>query len=337
MASNSFLDENKKRIEGIAKANNVDMGVAKDMFISNITRGTNYKGGGTANIGELNKAWQASIRPTENTYQPPENTYQQQFDSVSQILEAQRIAEQKAIQDRINSTVSSIESYRPQVQQSYEDSARQAYINQMRGQGSLKDVLSAQGFSGGMSETAGLGLNAEYNQALKESQQTKQQAELEIDRMIADARMTGNTDLANAMAQYYQNYIGELQNQQQQSNYMSELQIQQQQATYDNAYKLYAQGVRTPGVLKVLGIEDAAVAPTGSGTNKWKTTGTVNNGTVNTKPTGIDWSNNDINKLSAANQRNAAMLITQYKSKQISEADFIKRMKALGVNADYTY
>lgn len=333
MASNSFLDENKKRIEGIAKANNVDMSVAKDMFISNITRGTNYKGGGVADMGELNKAWQASIRPTGNTG----NTGQPQFDSVSQILEAQRIAEQKAIQDRINSTVGSIESYRPQVQQSYEDSARQAYINQMRGQGSLKDVLSAQGYSGGMSETAGLGLNAEYNQALNESQKTKQQAESEIDRMIADARMTGNTDLANAMAQYYQNYIGELQNQQQQSNYMSELQAQQEQATYDNAYKLFAQGVRTPGVLKALGIEDYAVAPTGSGTNKWKTTGTVNNGTVNKNPTGIDWSDSDINKLSAANQRNAAMLITQYKSKQISEADFIKRMKALGVNADYTY
>lgn len=326
MASNSFLDQNQSRIAGIAKANGVDMSVAKDMFISNITRGTNYKGGGAANIGELNKAWQASIRPTENTYQP-------QFDSISQILEAQRIAEQKAIQDRINATVGSIESYRPQVQQSYEDSARQAYINQMRGQGSLKDVLSAQGYSGGMSETAGLGLNAEYNQALNESQKTKQQAELEIDRMIADARITGNTDLANAMAQYYQNYIGELQNQRQQSNYMGELQTQQQQTTYDNAYKLYVQGVRTPGVLKALGIEDAGtVAPTGSGTNKWKTTGTVNK-----TPTGIDWSDNDINKLSAANQRNAAMLITQYKSKQISEADFIKRMKALGVNADYTY
>ena len=38
MASNSFLDQNKSRIEGIAKANGVDMGVAKDMFISNITR-----------------------------------------------------------------------------------------------------------------------------------------------------------------------------------------------------------------------------------------------------------------------------------------------------------
>lgn len=330
MASNSFLDQNQSRIAGIAKANGVDMSVARDMFISNITQGTNYKGGGVADMGELNKAWQASIRPTGN---PTGNTYQPQSDSVSQVLEAQRIAEQKAIQDRINSTVGSIESYRPQVQQSYEDSARQAYINQMRGQGSLKDVLSAQGFSGGMSETAGLGLNAEYNQALNESQKTKQQAELEIDRMIADARTTGNTDLANAMAQYYQNYIGELQNQQQQSNYMSELQAQQQQTTYDNAYKLFAQGVRTPGVLKALGIEGDAGAPSNT---VYKSTGS-NANTVNKKPTGIDWSDNDINKLSAANQRNAAMLITQYKSKQISEADFIKRMRALGVNADYTY
>lgn len=322
MASNSFLDQNKSRIEGIAKANGVDMSVAKDMFISNITQGTNYAGGGVANIGELNKGWQASIR--QDT--PPPVDPQAEM---ARILEEQRAAEQRAIQQRIDATVGSIESYRPQVQSSYEDAARQAYINQVRSQGSLKDVLAAQGYSGGMSETANLGLSSEYNAALRTAQQTKQTAETEIDRMIAEARATGNSDLAASMASYYQNYVANLQNQQQQSNYMNELQTQQQQTAYDNAYKLYAQGVRTAGVLKALGIEDTT---TGGGTNKGKTTVTGDK-----KPTGIDWSDSDINKLSAGNQIAVAMLITQYKSKKISEADFIKRMNALGVNAGYTY
>ena len=330
MASNSFLDQNKSRIEGIAKANGVDMGVAKDMFISNITRGTNYAGGGVANIGELNKGWQTSIRQDTPPAAPPPVDPQAE---IARMLEEQRAAEQRAIQQRIDATVGSIESYRPQVQSSYEDAARQAYINQIRSQGSLKDVLAAQGYSGGMSETANLGLSSEYNAALGTAQQTKQTAETEIERMIAEARLTGNTDLASSMASYYQNYVANLQNQQEQSNYMSELQTQQQQTAYDNAYKLYAQGIRTAGVLKALGIEDTGtVAPTGGGTNKGKTTVTGDK-----KPTGIDWSDDDINKLSAGNQRNVAMLITQYKSKKISDADFIKRMKALGVNVGYTY
>ena len=332
MASNSFLDQNKSRIEGIAKANGVDMSVAKDMFISNITQGTNYNGGGVANIGQLNSQYQASIQPNIGMPQQTQRQVDPQAE-IARMLEQQRAAEQRAIQQRIDATVGSIESYKPQVQSSYEDAARQAYINQMRSQGSLKDVLSAQGYSGGMSETANLGLSSEYNAALGTAQQTKQSAETEIERMIAEARLTGNTDLASSMASYYQNYVANLQNQQEQSNYMSELQTQQQQTAYDNAYKLYAQGIRTAGVLKALGIEDTGtVAPTGGGTNKGKTTVTGDK-----KPTGIDWSDSDINKLSAANQRNAAMLITQYKSKKISEADFIKRMKALGVNADDTY
>ena len=329
-ATGTFLEQNQDRINGIAKANNVDLNTAQSMFISNITRGTSYAGGGVANISDLNKAYTSSLSQNTGNSNTGTSSY---TDQIAQALAQQKAAEEAAIKAQTEATVGSIEAYRPQVQSSYEDAARQAYINQMRSQGSLKDVLAAQGYSGGMSETANLGLSSEYNAALGTAQQTKQSAETEIERMIAEARLTGNTDLASSMASYYQNYVANLQNQQEQSNYMSELQTQQQQTAYDNAYKLYAQGIRTAGVLKALGIEDAGtVATTGGGTNKGKTTVTGDK-----KPTGIDWSDDDINKLSAGNQRNVAMLITQYKSKKISEADFIKRMKALGVNAGYTY
>ena len=70
--SDKFYEDNKSRIEGIARANNVDTSVAKDMFISNITQGTNYPGGGVANMGQLAKAYQSALNKTE----PPRNPQQ---------------------------------------------------------------------------------------------------------------------------------------------------------------------------------------------------------------------------------------------------------------------
>lgn len=40
------------RVAGISKTQNVDMGVAFDMLISNAERGTNYTGGGEATVEE---------------------------------------------------------------------------------------------------------------------------------------------------------------------------------------------------------------------------------------------------------------------------------------------
>lgn len=40
------------RVAGISKTQNVDMGVAFDMLISNAERGTNYAGAGTATVEE---------------------------------------------------------------------------------------------------------------------------------------------------------------------------------------------------------------------------------------------------------------------------------------------
>lgn len=40
------------RVRGISKANNVDMGVAFDMFVANAERGTAYPGGGECTTEE---------------------------------------------------------------------------------------------------------------------------------------------------------------------------------------------------------------------------------------------------------------------------------------------
>lgn len=323
--SYKFFEDNKSRIEGIARANNVDTSVARDMFISNITQGTNYPGGGVANIGELNRAYQKSLVTNNQARTSSPSSYQ---DQIARLLEQQRQEEQRAIQQRTQATVDSIGAYRPQVQQSYEDAARQAYINQVRSQGSLGDVLASQGYSGGMTETAMLGLNSEYNQALGQAQQTKSQAEIEIERMIAEAKATGNTDLANSMANYYQNYIAQLQNQQQQQNYLGELQMAGQQTSYDNAYKLFAQGVRTPAVLKALGIEDYQTAQPGQTPSKPPTPPT---------PKGITYSDEDIAKLSPANQRHVGTLLQRFKAGLITNEDFIAQMQGFGVRAGFQY
>ena len=100
--SYKFYEDNKSRIEGIAKANNVDTSVARDMFISNITRGTNYKGGGVANMGQLAKEYQSALNQDRTASKPATSYYDSYLEQLQQLIRQQEEAARKAEQERIN-------------------------------------------------------------------------------------------------------------------------------------------------------------------------------------------------------------------------------------------
>ena len=114
---NKFYEDNKSRIEGIARANNVDASVAKDMFISNITQGTNYPGGGVADMGQLAKAYQSSLNQDRIAQKPATSYYDSYLKQLQQLIRQQEEAARKAEQKRINQEVSANNAYIPQVQE----------------------------------------------------------------------------------------------------------------------------------------------------------------------------------------------------------------------------
>lgn len=102
--------------------------------------------------------------------------------------------------------VNSINANKPQIEQTYQDQQKQAYINKVLQDSQMNDYLKAQGLSGGMAESTALAAANAYDAQRQAAYQTKQQALTEIEKMVAEAKATGNTNLANAAMQYMSQY-----------------------------------------------------------------------------------------------------------------------------------
>lgn len=117
--------------------------------------------------------------------------------------------------DYINSatqnTIDAINKNKETVESDYQDQQKQAYIQKVLGETQAKDYLKAQGYSGGMTETTIANLQNVYEQQRQAAYNTKQNALNEIEKLVAEARATGDTSLANAALQYMQQYQEALQ------------------------------------------------------------------------------------------------------------------------------
>ena len=102
--------------------------------------------------------------------------------------------------------VDSINANKPQIEQTYQDQQKQAYINKVLQDAQMNDYLKSQGISGGMAESTALAAANAYDAQRQAAYQTKQQALTEIEKMVAEAKATGNTNLANAAMQYMSQY-----------------------------------------------------------------------------------------------------------------------------------
>lgn len=102
--------------------------------------------------------------------------------------------------------VNSINANKPQIEQTYQDQQKQAYINKVLQDSQMNEYLKANGLSGGMAESTALAAANAYDAQRQAAYQTKQQALTEIEKMVAEAKATGNTNLANAAMQYMSQY-----------------------------------------------------------------------------------------------------------------------------------
>ena len=113
-------------------------------------------------------------------------------DAYAQQLAAQRAAVEKA--------VGALEDSRRDTQEQYAALFRQLYLDRMRDRKNLDQQLAASGVTGGAAETTRLGYDTAYADALRQGEQSRIRAVDTIDRAIADARLTGDIEGANAAA-----------------------------------------------------------------------------------------------------------------------------------------
>lgn len=162
------------------------------------------------------------------TKQMQENQAQQ-----AEMLQKMYDDQQASIRANTQSTIDSINSNKVGIENDYQSAQRQAYINSVLQQNQMDDYLSAMGYSGGMSESTLAGIANNYDNNRLSATASRDEALRKVEQLVAEAQRTGNTDLANAMTNYYQQYMSQLQNQQQMDYNMAQAQLAQNNANRD--------------------------------------------------------------------------------------------------------
>lgn len=149
-------------------------------------------------------------------------------------LERQRQEQEDAIRRRTEQTVNQIYSYKPKIKNDYEKQQEQAYVRNQKAMSSLPDLLSNMGYTGGMAESTALGVNTDYENIRRDNQSSRDSAIEKINQMAVDARISGDTELANAANSYYTNYQNIMQNQQQYDLQLKQFDMQRQEQDRQN-------------------------------------------------------------------------------------------------------
>lgn len=126
-----------------------------------------------------------------------------------------------------------------QVNQSYADVFRQLYIDRERNRKNIGQQMAASGVTGGASESTLLGLNTDYEEALRQGEQGRINDLSELEQAIVNAQLSGDMEYAQLAMQLYQqqvdNYAGVLQ-----SMLSRQDALAQQQAALESENRGYA-------------------------------------------------------------------------------------------------
>jgi len=140
--------------------------------------------------------YQAQINELSSALNEYKNLYNGQSSAYAQALAEQKAAQEAAVQQAVNT----LESQKADTTNSYSDLFRQLYINKMKNQKNIGQQMAAQGINGGAAESTLLGMNTQYEDALRQGEQGRIDALRNLDLAISDARLTGNIESANAAA-----------------------------------------------------------------------------------------------------------------------------------------
>lgn len=125
-----------------------------------------------------------------------------QYQQMEAAIEAQRAAQLSRIQAQYDAAVEKLERQRPAIEQNYEDTAKQAYTQNMLAKRDLPQQLAAQGLTGGLSESSQLALEAEYGNQLSGARRDYNQNLYDLDTQIGSVRAAGADALAGAEGDY---------------------------------------------------------------------------------------------------------------------------------------
>ncbi len=127
---------------------------------------------------------------------------------------------EQRLRDAVNAQVQqAVNDYNRQIEQagtSHEEAARRAYINKMLSQRNMEQELAASGVYGGMADSQRIAAEANYQNDLTDLETQYNDTMAQLRQAITAARLSGDAQIAEQMANYlsqvqseYRNYLQE--------------------------------------------------------------------------------------------------------------------------------
>lgn len=148
---------------------------------------------------------------------------------------------EQRLRDAVNAQVQqAVNDYNRQIEQagtSHEEAARRAYINKMLSQRNMEQKLAASGVYGGMADSQRIAAEADYQNDLTDLETQYNDTMAQLRQAITAARLSGDAQIAEQMA----NYLSQVQSEYR--NYLQERMAARQQSAGGTAsYQSYGGG-----------------------------------------------------------------------------------------------
>lgn len=132
------------------------------------------------------------------------NYYNTGYEDYKNQMQAAADAQQSALKAKVDSAVADLESQKYDIGKQTEANnaaAEKAYMNSINPNGSLAENLASQGLlNSGATESSQISAGNTYQNALNSNATTKTEALAQIERAITQARLNGDIEAANALA-----------------------------------------------------------------------------------------------------------------------------------------
>ncbi|MDD2954956.1 MAG: hypothetical protein PHD67_01430 [Oscillospiraceae bacterium] len=125
-----------------------------------------------------------------------------EYEAYENYLAEEAAAEKRAKRKAVGQAVKQLKRQIPEIEQEAEDAIRQANVNKMLTLRDLPQQLAASGSSGGMTDSAVLGVNTAYEKSWNELIRDRDKAIRAIQDNIAKMRADGDLSLEDIEDQY---------------------------------------------------------------------------------------------------------------------------------------
>ena len=154
--------------------------------------------------------WYDGQKLFDTQYEPEEtpNLYDGYLEKLDSFQQSQSDLLERQYAAALEAAKGNLGSQKEQVNQQYDDLARQLYIQRIMNERDLPQQMAAMGYTGGITESSALGLQTSYADALRQGETQRINTIANLEQAIRQAELEGNRELAAQLSSLAQNTMG---------------------------------------------------------------------------------------------------------------------------------